>query len=420
MRWVLPITLLGAAASSPPPTPPRLPPAVEATTCSSARLAWQGGGGATEQTLQRQYATTDGGYATSRGQWITVARLPASATAFTVGGLLGGTTYAFRVCDAGGQCTRPATATTPQPDPTARGMLIAPSNDTYPRNGEGSIVRDGGRLHYFFARFSKNADVGASVIVRKSSTDNGESWDAEAEQITPADGKGRANVGAVVLGPGHILLSYFVGVNHSSAFRVYRHTHDGGATWDPERPLTDGSYSYMTGAHDRLRRLSNGRLIITLHAREEDPEACPGVPDIHPVPCLCTLIFFSDDQGETWQRSPRPLQISTAKDWQLRSMYAANHTGEHGMLESALVERGTTPALRGHLLLLGRTSNGWLGQSLSSDYGSTWTAAVENTQLSHPQAPPNLALLPDGRLLLVTEPHFVPEEKMLVSAATVG
>ena len=82
--------------------------------------------------------------------------------------------------------------------------------------------------------------------------------------------------------------------------------------------------------------------------------------------------------------------------------------------------RGTTPALRGHLLLLGRTSNGWLGQSLSSDYGSTWTAAVENTQLSHPQAPPNLALLPDGRLLLVTEPHFVPEEKMLVSAATVG
>ena len=40
---------------------------------------------------------------------------------------------------------------------------------------------------------------------------------------------------------------------------------DGGATWTPEQNLTDGSHPYMTGAHDRLRLLSNGRLVQPVH-----------------------------------------------------------------------------------------------------------------------------------------------------------
>ena len=91
-------------------------------------------------------------------------------------------------------------------------------------NGEGTIIRDGSQLHYFYARYTDGHDVGASVITYKSSSTNGDSWSEPHPAITPNDGKGRANACAVTLGPGHILLSYFVGVNHSSAVRVYRHT----------------------------------------------------------------------------------------------------------------------------------------------------------------------------------------------------
>eukprot|EP01052_Picozoa_sp_SAG31_P019169 SAG31_NODE_1387_length_8554_cov_14.239148_5_plen_93_part_00 len=38
-----------------------------------------------------------------------------------------------------------------------------------------------------------------------------------------------------------------------------------GTTWSAESLLSDGSFSYMTGAHDRQRLLSNGRVIITIH-----------------------------------------------------------------------------------------------------------------------------------------------------------
>ena len=58
-----------------------------------------------------------------------------------------------------------------------------------------------------------------------------------------------------MLAPGHILLSYFVGINHTSAYRVYRHSLNGGASWSPERMMSDGTYTYMTGAHDRQRVL---------------------------------------------------------------------------------------------------------------------------------------------------------------------
>ena len=129
-------------------------------------------------------------------------------------------------------------------------------------------MRDRGRRIYFYGRWTTGHDVGASVIVSKASLDEGSSWSAALPPITPSDGKARANPCAVVLGPGHIILSYFVGTNHSSAFRVFRHSVDGGSTWDPEGLLSDGSYSYMTGAHDRMRLLSNGRVVITVHAHD--------------------------------------------------------------------------------------------------------------------------------------------------------
>ena len=63
---------------------------------------------------------------------------------------------------------------------------------------QGTIVRDGKRLLYFYARFTNGHDVGASSIVCKVSEDDGDSWSPPLPQITPSDGKGRANPGASV------------------------------------------------------------------------------------------------------------------------------------------------------------------------------------------------------------------------------
>ena len=80
------------------------------------------------------------------------------------------------------------------------------------------------------------------------------------------------------------------------------------------------------------------------------------------------------------------------------------NAAEHGFYEAPLVELEQP----GHLLMLGRGASGWLGQTRSTDYGSTWATPFPNRQLPHPLAPPNLARLPGGALLLLTEPHILP------------
>lgn len=95
-----------------------------------------------------------------------------------------------------------------------------------------------------------------------------------------------------------IVLTDFVGVNHSYAMRVCRTSADAGTTWTAERTLTDGSSSYTTGAHDRLRLLSNGRLIQSVHFKVP-PRTVDGPIELR------TLVFASDDGAKTWH--PRGL-----------------------------------------------------------------------------------------------------------------
>ena len=354
----------GTAGGSPPSDL-----TVSSSSSSSATLRWAAPAELLPRssvlTVHRQYEVPS-----HRGQWFEVAELPANATGFTVPGLLERQRYTFRVC-AGAACSVTASTVTQAVESTTpRGMVIAAANATYPRQGEGTIVRDGHRLLYFYARFTDGHDVGASAIVFRVSETNGTSW-SEPTQITPPDGKGRANPGASVLAPGHIVLSYFVGVNHSSAVRVYRHSLNCGASWEPERMMSDGSYSYMTGAHDRQRVLSNGRIIIMIHGHD-GPHGKVAFP-------LATIVFFSDDNATTWQRSATPLQANMTDDLV---------GGEHGFWETALVETQQEPG--GHLLMLGRTCSGWLAESRSTDFGKP-----ENVRLFtcvSPAVPPRLSV----------------------------
>jgi hypothetical protein len=169
------------------------------------------------------------------------------------------TSYTHRVCaeyDVS-RCTPNVTVTTPPWPSTPTGTMFALASSAFPRIGEGTIVRRGEELLSFISRQSQQQDVGASNITLTRSQDGGATWSPQVEIPPSSHVPSRANPGAAVLPNGDIVLTYFVGASHTSAFRVWRKSSDGGLTWTPERNLTDGSHSYMTGAHDPLHSLSS-------------------------------------------------------------------------------------------------------------------------------------------------------------------
>eukprot|EP00035_Acanthoeca_spectabilis_P006967 m.130991 g.130991 ORF g.130991 m.130991 type:complete len:486 (-) comp13740_c0_seq2:87-1544(-) len=325
-------------------------------------------------------------------------------------GMLGGSTYTHRVCVEYSplQCTDNLSVTTAPWVPSPVGRLLQVANVSFPRIGEGTIVRRGDELLCFLSRQSQNADVGNSNITLQRSSDNGLTWSAPVQIAPSTDAPSRANPGAALIPSGAIVLTYFVGVSHAQAMRVWRTSSDGGATWSDEAPLTDGSHPYMTGAHDRLRLLSNGRLIEPVHYK--DTVARP--TELH------TLVYASDDEGKTWH--PHGLRNGSGLGVPLSAskLPHADVSGcnEFGFYETALTE--VSPSNKdGRLLMVGRTCSGWLYSSVSTDFGDTWSEPlpvggaerVREGGIRHPLAPPNVATLTANGtevLVLVTEPHF--------------
>lgn len=337
-------------------------------------------------------------------------------------GMLGGGRYGHKVCIAyTKQCSQIVNTTNAAWKPY-RGKVVTEATKEFPRIGEGTLVRWKSQLLLFLSRQSQNADVGASNITLLRSTDGGDTW-SEPVVIPPGNAlPSRANPGAVVLPNGLIVLSYFVGLNHQNATRVVRTSSDGGITWTTEKTLTDGSYPYMTGAHDRMRMLSNGRLIQVVHARGANTHG------------LGTFVFTSDDSGGTWKArglaNESYLYIPLEDALLPHSLITEASCNEFGFWEAAAVE--TSPkAGDGHMLLVGRTCTGWLYQSLSYDFGTTWSVpvpvggpeSVREGGIRHPLAPPNIlqvTIRDTEALVLVTEPHFVPGQSLLGNRCVLG
>eukprot|EP00040_Diaphanoeca_grandis_P027504 m.156696 g.156696 ORF g.156696 m.156696 type:complete len:536 (+) comp31017_c1_seq1:357-1964(+) len=364
-------------------------------------------------------------------EWLVIGETSINTTVWESVGLVGNTQYKHAICL--GNTSHPLSVPSSSLSPLSPLMcspivsqktldwnishtsrVIQRGSATYPRIGEATMVRLGNELLLFTSRQSSAADVGASNITLQRSSDDGLSWSAPVV-IEPSPSHptapSRANPGAAVVMNGTLVLTYFVGVNHSLARRVYRHSHDGGLTWTAEQELSDGSYDYMTGAHDRLRVLSNGRLVQALHFK-----IATGVSH------LATVVFSSDDGGYTWVR--RGLVNGDAlfvpaivnKTDPYSGVEACN---EFGFYETALAETSPTHS-PGDLLMVGRTCTGWLYQSSSLDYGTTWSVPTRSP-LRHPLAPPNIehiaATAPDSNdtLVIITSPHYTGSGSMLGS-----
>jgi len=266
-----------------------------------------------------------------------------------------------------------APATSPFPP---RGKVIVAHTPESPRNGEGSflVLNDGG-LIYVYGAFTGLADTARSRIALVRSRDGGQTW--SAPEILFEDPKVSLLHPSLVRLPGG-----GVGLAHSRlwgatrAVKIFRYSNDEAKTWSDEIPISDGSFGYMTGAHDRLLRVGETRILNTVHAKIEIKG---------PARKLGTFVFASDDGGLTWQKMTSQPLTCTANPANL---------GESGYLETSIA-----PLDGGELLMLGRTTSGYAYESRSKDAGRTWSEPVQSA-LTNPVAPVRLVRVPGSKAVV--------------------
>lgn len=262
------------------------------------------------------------------------------------------------------------------PPASPRGKVIVAHTPESPRNGEGSfLLLNDGQLIYVYGSFTGMGDTARSRIAVIRSRDGGGTW--SAPEILLEDSKVSLLHPSLVRLPGG-----GVGLAHSKlwsagrAVKVFRHSSDEARTWSDETPVSDGSFGYMTGAHDRLIRVGQTRVLNTVHAKIEIDG---------PRRRLGTFVFASDDGGLTWQKkTPHPLTCSD------------NPAGlaESGYLETSIVETDG-----GELLMFGRTTTGCAWESRSRDAGETWSEPVPSS-LPNPVAPVRLTRVPGAKTIV--------------------
>ncbi len=153
----------------------------------------------------------------------------------------------------------------------------------------------------------------------------------------------------------------------------------GAVTWSKARKIVPG---YVGSIRGFIQLQRSNRLLLAVGranpARATPPQSGPdfGWNDTH--------VYFSDDQGATWQASPDVLSL------ELKS----RNTTRYGAIEPVLME------LRdGRVWMLVRDRQGYLLQSFSND-GARWSP-LSATDLISSDSPAALLRLRDGRIVIL-------------------
>ena len=251
--------------------------------------------------------------------------------------------------------------------------IIVPHSKDAARNGEASLIelRDGSLLLMYGAH-QKGGDWDRGEIRQIRSHDGGKTW-SSPETVFSDPKRSLFQISFARLANGDLGLTHTSLANGRDAFKVFRRSTDEGKTWSDPLKISDASHEYTTGPWDKLYVLASGRVIALLHCNMKPDAKKQGGP-------LGVYTIYSDDHGQTWTRSP------------LKEVLHVSHNPlkkhEWGFWEPTLVEHA--PA---KLLMLGRTTTGWLWESRSEDNGTTWSAPAQST-VPNPVAPPVLTRVP--------------------------
>ena len=261
-------------------------------------------------------------------------------------------------------------------------LIIVPHSKEAARNGEASLIplRDGSLLLMYGAH-EKSGDWDRGEIRQIRSRDGGKTWSTPETVFSEAD-RSLFQISFARLANGDLGLTHTSLANGRDAFKVFRRSSDEGATWSAPMKISDDSHEYTTGPWDKLYVLASGRVVALLHCNMSPNAKKQGGP-------LGVYSVYSDDDGKTWKRSPLDEVLHVADN--------PHKKPEWGFWEPSLVE--TAP---GKLLMLGRTTTGWLWETRSEDNGTTWSAPVQSS-IPNPVAPPVLTRIPDSNTLVLVQ-----------------
>ena len=199
-----------------------------------------------------------------------------------------------------------------------------------------------------------------------SSTDGGYTWSEGESFLLKSEGS------LNVLNPTYIWLAggelglIYCEKEETEVCNIYiRRSLDNGLTWGEAQRITDApqGYTILPSGH-RVLRLSTGRILLPVGYSAT-------VNDVYGSDRAVGYVWYSDDEGHTWHRSPDALTLP------------------HAALEPSVAE-----LKNGNILLSLRTrEERVIYQSISVDGGLTWAQPVK-TALQSPSATNTVMTLP--------------------------
>jgi hypothetical protein len=231
------------------------------------------------------------------------------------------------------------------------------------------VLRDGTIEHYY-----TEGDYGNQVLMCLRSRDGGETW-LEPERVYPLPPEGRwAGRGAYPLidRDGNLHL-FFYNLARSSLESD---------TWHARRTKS-GVWSKLQrvnphGPQNPPIQLKSGRIIVALGYFYRNQIWND------PVPMTKMTVYYSDDSGESWHRSPDTLMVRVPETYQGLGA---------GGYEPVVVELND-----GRVWMLIRTQTGWLYESFSKD-GIEWSQP-EASRFRSSDSPASIVRLPSGELVV--------------------
>lgn len=255
-----------------------------------------------------------------------------------------------------------------------RKLVLNPGEDN-PRNSEGDFIAlKDGRLLFVYSHYygESSSDHATAFLAGRYSSDQGETWTTEDEEIIPNEGGMNVmSVSLLRLQNGDIALFYLRKNDTDDCIPMMRISKNEAKSWsEPISCITDKE-GYFVLNNDRVIQLADGRLLLSVARHAGPGMEWSGKGDI--------FAYYSDDNGQTWQSSeevPNPEGI-------------------------VLQEPGVVELKDGSILMVIRSNAGVQCYSFSRDRGKTWSE-VEKSTLVSPVSPATIERIPGtGDLLAI-------------------
>lgn len=177
------------------------------------------------------------------------------------------------------------------------------------RSGEGSVVEraDGGLLLLYTDFTGGGADESRACIVRRVSSDKGNSWSEKKILFEPDENSlNFMSVSLLRLQDGRIACVFMDKKSKSRTSLMWSLSEDEGDSWTQPVPLT-GDEGYFVANNDRLVQLSDGTLLVPYaeHVGLDSDDVTKGGFD--PAWNATCGIFYSMDGGPNWKKSSQSI-----------------------------------------------------------------------------------------------------------------